>query len=241
MGEAPQGPISWGSKASLSTLDMCTCAQIGLARCAPSVEVSCGKEPSQYWHAFPHGADGARSRCCSESAGELGGLCLPWVWFGYEKHPAGRWQPEHVGRPLCQLNSLAACRTQVKASPLDRQGRGTCSWVVSGGSCPRAACCWGRGSWSPLWMLHQSPRGGSLPWLKLQPLASVCPVWGQLDGSSHDKWMWMWMCFQTIAQPLASLPMLVLARQEGWCTQSVYTHTGITWPLTVPVKVSACI
>lgn len=70
---------------------------------------------------------GERSRCCSKSAGELGGICLPRVWFGWEKHPAGRWQPEHVGRLLCQLNSLAVCWTQVKTSPLDGQGRETCS------------------------------------------------------------------------------------------------------------------
>lgn len=110
---------------------MCPRAQTGFALCAPLVEVSCGKEPYQYWCAFPHGTDGARSRCYSESAGELGGLCLLWVWFGWEKHPAGRWQPEHVGRLLCQLNSLAVRRTRVKTSPLDGQGRGTCSWVVS--------------------------------------------------------------------------------------------------------------
>lgn len=62
---------------------------------------------------------------------------LPWVWFGWEKHRAGRWQPEHVGRPLCQLNGLAVCRTQVKTGPLDERGRGTCILGgITGASCP---------------------------------------------------------------------------------------------------------
>lgn len=74
--------------------------------------VSYGKKLSQYWHAFLHGTDGVRSRCCSESA-EFAGLCLQQVWFGWEKHPAGRCKFEHIGR-LMPNGTLEACRTQVK-------------------------------------------------------------------------------------------------------------------------------
>lgn len=40
-------------------------------------------------------------------------LCLQQVWFGWEKHCAGRWEPEHIGR-LVPDGTLEACRTQVK-------------------------------------------------------------------------------------------------------------------------------
>lgn len=110
-GRGSTGPHLLGIKKHLFTLDMCISTQvcIGLALC----KVSYGKELSQYWHAFPHGTDGVRSRCCSESAGELRGLCLQWVWFGWEKHPAGRWEPEHIGR-LVPNGTLVTCRIQVK-------------------------------------------------------------------------------------------------------------------------------
>lgn len=65
MGEAAQGPISWG-ETSLSKLDMYMCAQIGLALRAPLAELSYGKEPCQYWHTssvalMERGADAAVS------------------------------------------------------------------------------------------------------------------------------------------------------------------------------------
>lgn len=72
-----------------------------------------GRSCFNYWHAFLHGTDRVRSRCCSESAGELAGLCLQQVWFGWEKHPAGRCKPEHIGK-LMPNGTLVACRTQVK-------------------------------------------------------------------------------------------------------------------------------
>lgn len=156
---------------------MCVCAQIGLALCAPLVELSYRKELSQYWVSFPHGTGGLRSRCCSESAGGPGGLCLLRVWFGWEKHPAGRCQPEHAGRLLCQLNSLAARRTQVKPGPLGGQGRAICGWVVS---------------WEPA-ALKQHPAGERLGVTTQPPMAktamsfaSICLVWGPLAGSSHE-------------------------------------------------------
>lgn len=135
-GRSSTGPHLVGVKSISRYMCISTQACTGLALC----RVSCGKELSQYCHAFPHGTDGVRS-----TAGELGdesvslqeslgGLCLQWVWFGWEKYPAGRWEPEHIGR-LVPNEHLQHGELGLK--PVDGQCRGICSW--------------GKGLWSLLW------------------------------------------------------------------------------------------
>lgn len=145
---------------------MCTRAQIELALCVPLVEVSYGKEDN-IDTLFPvalmeRGADAAVSLWESLRGFACHGSGL-----------AGRSTLQVGGNlgtleNLCQLKSLAVCRTWIKTSPWAGQ-RNLQLGDITGASCPRAAC-WGRGLWSPLWSLHQGPNRGSLPWLKLQRL-----------------------------------------------------------------------